>query len=109
MAYLSGDTGIITEEERVVRQHYNATLAVMNIGDVFTIGPTEAAFVINELAKPNAVIMSQANKTVTKGGKVIAGTKADLFIKATNAPVHLSLSERTIAFDGKEKCLSCCS
>jgi hypothetical protein len=32
----------------VVRRHYNALLVVMNIGDVFTTGPKEAAFVIND-------------------------------------------------------------
>ena len=47
--YLSGDTGITAEQDSVVRRHYNAKLVVMNIGDTFTTGPTEAAFVINEL------------------------------------------------------------
>ena len=38
VAYLSGDTGIIADQELVVRNHYNAKLAVMNIGDGFTHG-----------------------------------------------------------------------
>ncbi|MEW8691402.1 MAG: hypothetical protein AB2535_09955, partial [Candidatus Thiodiazotropha endolucinida] len=37
--YLSGGTGITTEQERVVRDHYGVKLAVINIGDTFTTGP----------------------------------------------------------------------
>ena len=36
--YLSGDTGITAEQDSVVRQHYNAKLVVMNIGDTYTTG-----------------------------------------------------------------------
>ncbi|MEE8287330.1 MAG: MBL fold metallo-hydrolase, partial [Gammaproteobacteria bacterium] len=81
---------------------------VMNIGDTFTTGPTEAAFVINELVKPNAVIPSHANEAATKGGKVIAGTKTEKFIKASEVPVHLPLSGRTMEFNDDGKCVSGC-
>ena len=73
VAYLSGDTGITADQELVVRGHYNAKLAVMNIGDGFTTGPAEAAYVINELVKPASVIASHANEVGTVGGKVRAG------------------------------------
>ncbi len=106
--YLSGDTGITAEQNSVVRQHYRAKLVVMNIGDTFTTGPTEAAFVINELVKPKAVIPSHANEVATKGGKVIIGTKTEAFIKATKVPVHLPLSGRTMEFDRSGKCVSGC-
>src|SRR4051794_39497194 len=33
VTYLSGDTGILADQEVVVRNHYNAKLAVMNMGD----------------------------------------------------------------------------
>jgi L-ascorbate metabolism protein UlaG (beta-lactamase superfamily) len=52
VVYLSGDTGITSEQEKVVRGHYKAKLAVMNIGDGFTTGPTEAAYVINDRSSP---------------------------------------------------------
>src|SRR5439155_1217518 len=58
VVYLSGDTGITAEQELVVRRYYKANLAVINIGDVFSTGPTEAAYVIDELVKPNAAIAS---------------------------------------------------
>jgi len=80
----------------------------MNIGDTFTTGPAEAAFVINELIKPNAVIASHANEVATKNGKVIAGTKTLAFIQATSVPVHLPLSGRTMEFNSDGKCVSEC-
>ena len=68
VVYLSGDTGITGEQELVVRRFYKANLAVMNIGGApFTTGPDEAAFVINDLVKPNAVIASHANEVATDG------------------------------------------
>jgi len=106
--YLSGDTGITAEQDTVVRGHYGAKLVVMNIGDVFTTGPTEAAFVVNELVKPNAVIPSHANEAATSGGKVKAGTKTEKFMKAAKMPVHLPLSGRTMEFNSDGKCVSGC-
>src|SRR6185295_8076590 len=62
VTYLSGDTGITAEQDTVVRGYYKAKLAVMNIGDGFTTGPAEAAYVIDDLVKPNTVIPSHANE-----------------------------------------------
>ena len=92
----------------LVRGHYNAKLTVMNIGDNFTTGPKEAAYVINELVKPNAVIASHVNEVATKGGKVLPGTKTETFIKAVKVPVHLPLSGRTMSFDSAGKCVAGC-
>jgi len=108
VAYLSGDTGITADQELVVRNHYNAKLAVMNIGDGFTTGPVEAAYVINELVKPASVIASHANEVGTVGGKVRAGSKTEAFIKAVKAPVHVPLSGKTMEFDGAGKCTAGC-
>jgi L-ascorbate metabolism protein UlaG (beta-lactamase superfamily) len=108
VAYLSGDTGITADQELVVRNHYKATLAVMNMGDGFTTGPVEAAYVINDLVKPVSVIASHANEVGTKDGKVIAGNKTDRFMKAVKVPVHVPLSGKTMEFDGKGKCVSGC-
>jgi len=109
VVYLSGDTGITAEQDTVVRQHYKAKLAVMNIGDTYTNGPNEAAFVVNELIKPNAVIASHANEAATKKGKLIAGTRTDTFVRASRVPVHLPLSGRTMEFNREGKCVSGCS
>jgi len=108
VAYLSGDTGITAEQDLVVRGHYKAKLVVMNIGDGFTTGPVEAAYVINDLVKPNAVIASHANEAATKDGKVVAGTKTDRFMKAAKVPVHVPLSGKTMEFNADGKCVVGC-
>ncbi|MGD8557901.1 MAG: MBL fold metallo-hydrolase, partial [Chromatiales bacterium] len=69
VVYLSGDTGITAEQELVVNRFYKANLAVINIGDTFTTGPTEAAYVMNAMVKPNSVIASHANEKATEGGR----------------------------------------
>lgn len=108
VAYLSGDTGITADQEFVVRNHYNAKLAVMNIGDGFSTGPVEAAYVINELVKPASVIASHANEVATVGGKVRPGSKSEAFQKATKVPVHIPLSGKTMEFDATGKCTAGC-
>jgi L-ascorbate metabolism protein UlaG (beta-lactamase superfamily) len=108
VAYLSGDTGITADHDRVVRGHYGASLAVMNIGGGFTTGPKEATYVINDLVKPKAVIASHVNEVATRDGKVLPGTKTEAFIKAVSVPVHLPLSGRTMAFDSAGKCVAGC-
>ncbi|MDB5915409.1 MAG: metal-dependent hydrolase [Ramlibacter sp.] len=108
VAYLSGDTGITADQDLVVRKHYNARLAVMNMGDGFTTGPAEAAYVINELVKPASVIASHANEVGTVGGKVRPGSKTEAFIKAAKVPVHVPLSGKTMEFDAGGKCTAGC-
>jgi len=108
VAYLSGDTGITAEQDLVVRRYYKANLAVMNIGDVFTTGADEAAYVMNTLVRPKAVIASHANEVATKGGKLLPNTRTARFKKATKMPVHLPLSGKTMEFDGSAKCVKGC-
>lgn len=108
VAYLSGDTGVTADQERVVRDLYHAKLAVINMGDGFTTGPREASFVINELVKPASVIASHANEVGTVGGKVRPGSKTEAFIKAVKVPVHVPLSGRTMEFDAEGTCTHGC-
>ena len=108
VAYLSGDTGITADQDQVVRAHYGAKLAVMNIGDTFTTGPTEAAYVINDLVKPASVIPSHANEVGTVNGKVRPGSKTEAFMKAVKVPAHIPLSGKTMEFDSTGKCTAGC-
>jgi L-ascorbate metabolism protein UlaG (beta-lactamase superfamily) len=108
VAYLSGDTGITAEQDKVVRGHYKAKLAVMNIGDTFTTGPAEAAYVINELVQPASVIASHANEVATKDGKVLPGTRTEVFKNAAKVPVHVPLSGKMMEFDRDGKCVAGC-
>lgn len=108
-AYLSGDTGITAEQDSVVRGHYRANLVVMNIGgSPFTTGPTESAYVVNELVRPNSVIASHANEVATSGGKLNPGSKTAAFQKMAKMPVHVPLSGRTMSFDGSGRCTAGC-
>ena len=108
VAYLSGDTGLTAEQDAVVRRFFNANLVVMNIGGTFSTGPREAAWVINELVQPNAVIASHANEAATQNGEVQPGTKTAAFIDAVKVPVHVPLSGRTMEFDGEAACVTGC-
>ncbi|MGA7810427.1 MBL fold metallo-hydrolase [Bradyrhizobium sp.] len=106
--YLSGDTGVIADQDFVIHREFQAKLAVLNIGDVFTTGPTEAAYVINELVKPNAVIASHANEAATKDGKVLPNTKTATFKAAVHVPMYAPLSGKTMEFDANGKCAGGC-
>jgi L-ascorbate metabolism protein UlaG (beta-lactamase superfamily) len=108
VVYLSGDTGITAEQDAVVRRFFSANLVVMNIGGIFSTGPQEAAWVINELVQPKAVIASHANEAATQNGEVQPDTKTAMFIDAVEVPVHVPLSGRTMEFDGEAACVSGC-
>jgi len=108
VVYLSGDTGVTADQDVVVRRSLGAKLAVINIGNVFTTGPKEAAYVINELVKPNSVIPEHANEMATKGGKLLPNTKTAVFKAATKVPVYLPLSGKTMEFDVDGKCVNGC-
>jgi L-ascorbate metabolism protein UlaG (beta-lactamase superfamily) len=108
VAYLSGDTGITAEQDKVINGYYKAKLAVMNIGDTFSTGPSEAAYVINDMVKPTSVIASHANEVATKDGKVLPGTRTDNFMKAVKVPVYVPLSGKTMEFDSAGKCAAGC-
>lgn len=106
--YLSGDTGITSDQEHAVRGYYQVKLAVMNMGDGFSTGPREAAYVINDLVKPASVIASHANEVGTVGGKVRPGSKTEAFVQAVKVPVHVPLSGKTLEFDANGLCAAGC-
>jgi L-ascorbate metabolism protein UlaG (beta-lactamase superfamily) len=109
VVYLSADTGHTSDMETIVRRYYKANLAIINIGDMFTMGPEEAAWAINELIKPKAVIPSHVQEAATKGGKVKPKSKTAKFTKLVkDIPVHLPLSGKTMEFDGNAKCVAGC-
>lgn len=108
VAYLSGDTGMTAEQEKVVREYYGAGLVVMNIGDTYTTGPKEAAWVVNELVKPTSVIPSHANEEATQNGEVVKGTRTEEFLMQVKVPAYVPLSGKTMEFDGKGECVAGC-
>lgn len=108
-AYLSGDTGMTAEQDAVVRGYYGAKLAVINISDTFVTGPKEAAYVINTLVRPAAVIASHANEVATERGQLRPQTRTAAFVSAVSVPVHLPLSGRTMTFDTEGVCQDGCT
>lgn len=108
VVYLSGDTGMMAEHEAIIQKFYHAKLAVMNIGGTFSTGPTEAAYVVNEMIKPAAVIASHANEAATFEGKLVPGSKTETFMKMTRVPVYLPLSGKSMDFDDAAKCVAGC-
>lgn len=109
VVYLSGDTGVTAEQETVVANQYGAELVVINIGDTFTTGPTEAAYVIDELIQPTSVIASYANEPATLNGEVQPDTRTAAFIEATQTDVYVPLSGRTLSFDADGVCTDGCT
>jgi len=108
VAYLSGDTGVTAEQDTLVRQLYRAKLVIINIGDTYTTGPKQAAWVVNNLIKPESVIPSHANQPSTKGGVVIEGTRTAIFAKEARANVYIPISGQAMSFNTKGKCVAGC-
>jgi L-ascorbate metabolism protein UlaG (beta-lactamase superfamily) len=109
VVYLSADTGHTSDMETIVRRYYKADLAIVNMGDVYSMGPEEAAWAVNELIKPKSVIPTHANEEATVGGKLKPGSKTETFAKLVKSiPVHLPLSGKVMEFDGNANCVTGC-
>lgn len=110
VVYMTGDTGHTSDMKLIVKDFYHPKLVVINMGDVFSMGPREAAFAINHLIKPRSVIPEHANEGATAGGVVLGGTKTEAFIDLLDAKfaVHVPLSDITMEFNGQGKCVAGC-
>lgn len=106
--YLSGDTAIMDDMRTIIAGFDHANLAVMNMG-AFAMQSEEAAYAVNELLRPRAVIPSHANEAATSGGKAKAASKTKQFIDLVKGrAMYLPLSGRTMEFDGDGQCVSGC-
>lgn len=76
--------------------------------DLFTMGPDEAAFAVNQLIKPRSVIPEHFNQVSTTNGKVNSGTKLERFISQlkgqASTRVIVPLSGIPILCDGQGNC-----
>lgn len=108
VAYLTGDSGIHTEMKTVVHDFHKANLVQINLGLTAVNGPA-AAYAINELVRPAAVIASHVNEGATAEGKLKPASRTAAFIHLVKGrPVYPALSERTMEFDGKAQCVAGC-
>jgi L-ascorbate metabolism protein UlaG (beta-lactamase superfamily) len=107
VAYLSSDTAVFGDMKTVIHDFHKANLAVINLGPnpgLFQSG----AYAINDLLEPASVIFTHVNEAATEDGKLRANTQTAALMKQVKAPAHLAISERTMEFDGKGKCVSGC-
>ena len=107
--YLSGDTGIHSEMKAVVNDFHKANLAVFHLG-LTAISAGSAAYAINELIRPASVIMTHASGASTEGGKVRPSSLAATFVsRLKGVRAYPGLSERTMEFDGRGRCVAGCT
>lgn len=103
--YLTGDTGPTSDMEIIVGRLYRPKLAVANMDGVSNMGPEEAAFAMNKLVKPVAVIPSHAEEAVTINGQVSPESRTAKFIALLHdMPGYVPLSGKTMEFDGDANC-----
>lgn len=106
--YLAGDTGVHGEMRTIVRDYHRANLAVVNMGQN-AIQPEAAAYAMNDLVQPAAVIVSHPNEAVTVNGVIRPDTRTKAFVdRVKGRPVHLAISGRTLEFDGNAVCVAGC-
>ncbi len=104
--YLSGDTGVHSEMQTIIRAFHQPNLVLMNLG-LSATRPESAAFAINELVRPAAVIVSHVNEAASSGGVILANTYTKAFIdQVKGRPVYLGISGRTLEFDGSGTCMA---
>jgi L-ascorbate metabolism protein UlaG (beta-lactamase superfamily) len=100
----TGDSGLIGDWE-IQSKFYKPNLAVVHGGDLFTMGPDEAAFAVNRLIKPRTVIPEHFNQVSTSKGAVNPGTRLERFInQVKGSRVVVPLSGVPISCDGNGNC-----
>jgi len=107
-AYLTGDTGLHAEMQTIAHDFYKANLMQINYGAT-ALSPEAAAYAVNTLVQPAAVILSHVNEAATADGKVRPTSRSAAFITLVKGrPVYPALSGKTMEFDGSGKCTAGC-
>ncbi len=105
--YLTGDTGLHAEMQTVDRDFYKANLMELNFGAT-ALTPEAAAYAVNTLVQPAAVIVSHVNEAATTGGKLRPTSRTAAMVALVKVPVYPALSGKTLEFDGSAKCVAGC-
>jgi len=107
----TGDSGLIGDWA-TQSQMYGTNLAVVHMGDLFTMGPEEANFALRNLIKPKSVIPEHANQVSTSNNGVVnAGTRVARLITlltGSGIAVNVPRSGVTMQFDGTGACVAGC-
>ncbi|MGH9385808.1 MAG: hypothetical protein ACRD2N_16140 [Vicinamibacterales bacterium] len=87
---------------------YRPQLAIINMNDINTMAPPEAAFAMQQYIRPATVMPSHVNEA-TSGGIEVAGSRVDRFGRLARAftAVVIPLSDVTRSFDGEGRCVGC--
>jgi L-ascorbate metabolism protein UlaG (beta-lactamase superfamily) len=109
VVYLTGDTGMMGDMQSVISRFYKPTVVVVNMSDTATMGPNEAAFMIDQLVRPRTVMPSHVNEQATSGGAIRSGTRVDLFNSLVRSfvDVVVPVSDVVRSFDGSGRCIGC--
>jgi L-ascorbate metabolism protein UlaG (beta-lactamase superfamily) len=108
VAYLTGDTGIHSDMQTVVRDYYKANLVELNLGPL-AIDPESAAYAVNTLIQPASIIVTHVNEGATAGGTLRPSSRTAAFIaRVKGRAVYPALSGKTMEFDGNGKCVAGC-
>jgi L-ascorbate metabolism protein UlaG (beta-lactamase superfamily) len=107
--YLTGDTGMFGDMSTIIERFYRPSLVVLNMSDQVTLGPVEAAFVIQSLVRPTTVMPSHVNEQATIDGVIARGTRVERFRDFLRGTVNVvvPLSGITFEFDGNGRCVRC--
>lgn len=98
----------MSEVKTTIGDFSRPNLAIINLGAT-TMPSEEAAYALNVLLRPAAVVSSHSSEEATESGKLKAGSRTADFVRLVKGrKVHLSLSERTMEFDGKAKWVAGC-
>jgi len=107
-AYLTGDTGLHAEMKTVDADYYKANLMLLNFGAT-AVTAESAAYAVNELVRPNAVIVTHVNEGATSAGKLKPTSRTAAFANLVkDRPVYPALSGKTMEFNGDGKCVAGC-
>ena len=102
----TGDSGLIGDWA-TQSQMYGTNLAVVHMGDLFTMGPEEANFALRNLIKPKSVIPEHANQVSTVKGVVVPDTRVDrlnTLLTGSGIAVKVPRSGVPISCDGQGNC-----
>jgi hypothetical protein len=87
----------------------------LNVGDILTIGPDDAAYAVLNMIRPVAVIPSHVNEAATNGGVLDPTSRTARFVNLVGAgipfpnfyrkvSVYIPFSGTTMEFDGTAQC-----